>query len=159
VIAAYNTTKLSNLMLAAFGWGFNRNNPYTAEFSLYAEGTRSEEAGYRAFEDAAARIVELAQARNIQVIPVLVPSRRQLFLLATGKRPLRYLLNTLDAHRPFVRMADILARHDLPSDATVNLLDAFSTVDWQAMYYDLDGHWNEHGHQFVTRMLRAKLPG
>lgn len=156
----YNQTKLSSVILKATGWGVNRLDYYTREWSLYDGQDTTVDDGYWAFEKAVKRVTRLAQERNIQVIPVFIPSKTRLALDVDGKRPLLlHFGHTLQGDLPTRRMSEIFVRYGIPVEDQIDAFELFKdgSVDWHQSYFVIDGHLNVQGNKYLADFLRQKL--
>ena len=158
IVEAFNKTFLSDLILKAFGWGYNKHGYYTLEWSLYDEKDSYEEVGYSVFEEAVKNVMNQATTFGVQIIPVFMPSQTQLSLKLERNAPVLITLGrTLDPDIPIKRMADILRRNGIPLEEQINLEVAFSKASWRKLYFDLDAHLNRAGHKFAADYIQGQL--
>ena len=160
LVGFYNQTSLSSLILESTGWGINRPDPYTREWSLYDEQDSSLDKGYRAFEQAVKKVTHLAQERNIQLIPVFIPSKTRLKLEVDGIRPpLLHFGHTLQGDLPTNRMSEILVKYGVPASNQIDAFDLFKdgSIDWHTSYFVLDGHLNVQGNQYLANLIQRHL--
>lgn len=153
----FNRTRTSKAILQATGLGCNRSNYYTCEFSLYDKDDDYVEHGYEVFEGAVKSIVASASKRGVRVIPVFMPSKRQLALASDGKAShLACWGRELDARYPIERMADILEKGGIPREQQIDLLPVLVKAPWRDLYFKRDAHLNPSGCKFVAAYLRQK---
>jgi hypothetical protein len=158
VVEVFNKTSLSDLILKAVGWGYNKHGYYTLEWALYDEQDSYEEIGYAAFEEAVKKVMNQAKISGVRVIPVFMPSKTQLSLKLERDTPILITLGrTLDPDIPMKRMAEILKRNGIPHEEQIDLEVAFSKVSWRKFYFDLDVHLNAAGHEFAATYIDEQL--
>ncbi|MEM7031232.1 MAG: LamG-like jellyroll fold domain-containing protein [Chloroflexota bacterium] len=160
LIAYYNQTHLSTLILQATGIGWNRPNYYTKEWALYDNRSQDVETGYQAFETAAQRITEIAATQNINVYPVLVPSKKLLEFKQEGSGPgLLTIGRNLQADLPTNRLKQTLTNVGIPAQQIIDLEPLFrdNEIPWRELYYIEDVHWNTLGHGAVADYLSQAL--
>lgn len=157
----YNETRLSTALLATLGWGVNNTDYYTPEWSLYDEQDGYAESGYRKFEKAAKEIKEISVAHKIKVIPLIIPSKRQIALKLDGVRPLFKLQSKLDADLPDKRLTEILEHSGFPKDDQIVIFDKImqgsDKQDWRKYYWVNDAHLTVGGNKFVAQVVRERL--
>lgn len=156
MISGFNKTRLSGFILASTGWGMNRDDYFTPEWSLYDLQDSTVEEGYRVFEQTVSNVVNVASRHQIRIIPLLIPSKTQL-LLSGGQRPLRLTGQSLNVDLPMERLSRILTNGGIPKDDQVSLFEIFKGMDWKPLYFLRDAHWNSQGHHTVAEYLKQKL--
>ena len=160
VVDFYNQTNLSSVILTATGWGVNRFDFYTLEYALYDEQDTSMKMAYWEFEKAVKKITRLAKERNIQLIPVFIPSKSRLALDVDGRRPpLLHFGHILQGDLPTRRMSEILVRYGIPVEDQIDAFELFKdgSVDWHESYFVIDGHLNVQGNKYLADFLKRKL--
>ncbi len=159
LLACYNETRLSTLVLKATGWGANRSDYYTLEWSLYDPKDTLPDSGYARFESAATEIVQSARRQHVQLIPVLVPSKNRIGLELEHLRPPPYVGGPLVPGLAEERMASILERHGVPRSQQVNLMDLMRGAPqaWRGYYFKGDAHFSEAGNAAVAAYLKDRL--
>jgi len=156
--AQFNKTRISDLILASTGWGYNRSDYYTREYSLYDKQDAYPERGYEQFEKAVKHVVERSTSRDIPIIPLLMPSKAQIQLELEGTRPrLMYGKGELDAGYPMERMKDILEKNGIPRERHIDLLPVLAGTSWRDLYFKRDAHLNPDGCKFVADCLEERL--
>jgi len=159
----YNVTRLSTLVLMATGWAVDKPDYYTREWAMYDPADASVDSGYAVFDRAAREVARLASERDIQVVTVFVPTKKQLGLAVDGRRPA-----TVKVGRPLVpgyaigRMSAILQGAGVPVEQQIDVTEMFrgtreSGSTWQSHYFAEDAHLNEHGNARVAAYLGAEL--
>ncbi|MGD0090731.1 MAG: hypothetical protein ABSE73_12495 [Planctomycetota bacterium] len=159
-IGLYNRTRLSLAIMSATGWGFNRDDYFTLEWSLYDPADTLVDSGFDAFEQAAADVAKVARRANIQIIPVFIPSKAQLALALDGKRPvLLHRSAALDPSLAVRRMQEILARQGIGPECHIDVLELFrsGSLPWREAYFPIDAHLNAKGSRAVAQFLAEKL--
>lgn len=161
-IKKYNETALSKAILAGLGIGMNTVDYYTSEWSLYDETDAYTDSGYEVLEKAAREINRAARENNIKIIPIIIPSKRQLALKADGVRPLFIPpWRKLDADLPTRKIDKILQRNGFSIDNHVVILDEMLTgsnrmENWRQLYFINDAHFNRAGNSYVANVLCGK---
>lgn len=158
-IDQFNKTKLSTLVLKTTGWGYNRSDYYSLEWSLYDASDDLVAPGYVSFEQSVAEVTRIAKENHVQVIPLFVPSKTQVALALSGTRPLLYHRGPLDADLAMERIANILERHGIPKGEQINLMDMMrdASETWHSFYFKTDAHFNETGSAAVAGFLAKRL--
>lgn len=160
IVDFYNQTNLSGVILASTGWGVNAPDYYTLEWSLYDDQDSTLDMGYWAFEKAVKKITRIARERNVEVIPLFIPSKSRLQLEVDGLRPpLLHIGRNLQGDLPTRRMGEILSKYGIPPENQFDAFDIFrdGSVDWHRSYFTIDAHLNEQGHRYVADYLKQKL--
>lgn len=161
LIDLFNKTRFSTLVLKTTGWGYNRKDYYSLEWSLYNAADSLPDSGYAAFENAVIEIVKMAKEMHVEVIPLFVPSKVQVALELEHSRPLLYARDRLDANLAIDRMARILENHGIGKAEQINLMELFRRVPekWRSYYFKDDAHFNERGTSAVAAFLAIRLDG
>ena len=162
IIEQYNNTALSKALLAGLGIGVNAIDYYTREWSLYEKNDRYLDSGYVVFDAAARQINHLALTHHIKIIPLIMPSKRQLALKSDGMRPpFIPSWHKLDADLPTEKILKILQANGFSIEGSVVLIDEILTgsnhVDnWGKLYFLNDAHLNQIGNVYVAKVLCSK---
>lgn len=162
VIEKYNDTALSKAILAGLGTGINTVDYYSPEWSLYDEADSYADSGYEVLETAAREISRAARENNIKVVPIIIPSKRQLALKSDGVRPL-YIMpwHKLDADLPTRRIEEILGKNGFSMDDHIVILDEIlnggnRVANWKQLYFLNDAHFNSTGNKYLASVLCSK---
>lgn len=160
IAGVYNTTKVSDLVLRSSGWGVNRSNYHTLEWSLYDAEDRSLDDGYKVFNKAAEEISNFSRNQGIRLYVLFVPSKTQILIeLGKAGKPISYWGIKIDGALPNKRLQDILTSQGITAAQQIDLRDKFTRSDgsWKGFYFPEDGHWNEKGHEYVGKILVESL--
>lgn len=158
----YNGTRISKVILAGFGWGLNRADYYSPEWSLYDTKDNYADSGYRVFEDAAQGIQKLASSHGVRIVPLIIPSKPQIALKLDGVRPffIKPPWRTLDADLATRRITEILLNSGFSQRDLVIGLDELLVHggnNWRNYYWENDAHLNQRGHSFIAEVLRKRI--
>ena len=154
-----NRLKLSTLILKATGWGYNRSDYYSLEWTLYDPAESGNDGAYEIFDKAVEEVVRLAREQRIELYTVFIPSKTQIALDLESARPLRLHWRHLEADQPVRRMAHILASHGIDPARQFDLMDVFrkEPAAWRRNYFVSDAHLNEAGHVAAAEFLGERL--
>lgn len=161
LVEQFNKTKCSTLILKATGWGYNREDYYSLEWSLYDGSDDRIEAGYSSFENAVTAVQTTAKERGVQIVALFVPSKTQIALELSNARPLLYRRGPLDANLATNRMESILEKHGISRDCQINLMELIRQTPekWESYYFKTDAHFNETGSAAIAEFIAMRLKG
>lgn len=160
VSSAYNATKISDLILRASGWGLNRSNYHTREWSLYDPLDSSLDDGYICFQKSVNRIVEISHLHGVEVFVLFVPSKTQLSIDSNkATTPISYWASKISGSLPVSRLQEVLISQGISKDKHIDLRPHFLAQGelWRSYYFAEDGHWNEAGHEFVGGVIKKVI--
>lgn len=144
LIEKFNRLKLSTLVLKATGWGYNRPDYYSLEWTLYEPGESVNDSAYARFDKAVDEVARLAREQHIEICALFIPSKSQIALELESARPLRLHWRHLKADHATHRMGTILASHGIESALQFDLMDVFrgERAAWREYYFVNDAHLN-----------------
>ncbi|WP_417336327.1 hypothetical protein [Halobacteriovorax marinus] len=164
LIAFFNTTEVSSLLLKTLGVGWNRTDYYTPEWSLFNKDSDRAKTGYKKFTESLLEIKTHALKKSIELYFLIIPSKNELRLLTGEPVPFFNIGKQLDANLPKKNLSSIILDMGFPKSSIIEVRDILKNGDedlknWEQYYFSNDAHINEKGSTLVSQFLDRILTG